>query len=105
MYMTLGWSPLGADTPQAIQTEILTTIQKHKFANTLVAHPQLILANIERDFDPDQVQALHDELRQLAQTRYSYVITLSPNVWDLVASDDIETADSGQLRTIVTYRT
>jgi hypothetical protein len=105
MYITVGWSPLGATAPQTVETEILATIRKHKFVNTFAAHPQLILANIEQNFDPDQVQALHDELRQLAQTRYSYVITLSPNVWDLVASDDIETADNGQLRTIVTYRT
>jgi hypothetical protein len=105
MYMTLGWSPANPATNDAITTEILATIKKHRFVNTLPAHAQLILANIEENFDPDQVQALHDELRQLAQARYSYVITLSPNVWDLVASDDIESAASGQLRTIVTYRT
>lgn len=105
MYITVGWTVLAGESAAGVEAEIVSTIRKYHFVNPVVAHAQLALANIERDYDPDQAQLLHDELRQLAPARYSYVITVSPNLWDLVASDDVETASASQLRTIVTYRT
>ena len=52
------------------------------------------------------MQLLHNDLKQVQGVgAFSWLITVSPNFWDYIASPDVETANRAALATVVNYAT
>ncbi len=102
MYISLSWQAADGVDPDLVEAEIFSVVEALAFDNILNAVDGLFLADIRHGEDREQVQELHNRLRDVAPNRFSYVVTVSPDGWDLVASRDIPRAP---LRTIVDYST
>jgi len=104
MYITLWWSTAQPAGP--VQAAISQCIQARGFTNVCVVQQGLIVANIAHDFTRQQVQLLNTDLKQVPGVGpFSWLITVSPNFWDYIASPDVETASRTELATIVNYAT
>ena len=104
MYITLWWTTAGAAGP--VQTAITQCIQGRGFTNVCTVQQGLVVANITHDFTRQQVQLLHDDLKQVnGVDAFSWLITVSPNFWDYIASPDVEAVKRPELATIVNYAT
>ena len=104
MYITLFWSTAAAPAP--VETAINDCVNARGFTNVCNVQQGLIVANITHDFTRQQVQLLHNDLKQVQGVGvFSWLITVSPNVWDYIASPDVENANRTALATVVNYAT
>ena len=105
MYITLFWSTAAAPAP--VETAINNCVNARGFTNVCTVQQGLIVANITHDFTRQQVQLLHNDLKLQVPIvgAFSWLITVSPNFWDYIASPDVETAKRTALATVVNYAT
>jgi hypothetical protein len=102
MYISLTWTPLGTSDPDLVEGEILAGLALFKFTNFFPPFEGLFLADISKGETRQQVQLLHSHLLAQSDSRFSYVITVSPNFSALAASDDLP---PGDLAKIVNFAT
>lgn len=104
MYITLWWTTAGDAGP--VEAAISGCITARGFTNLCTVQQGLMVANITHDFTRQQVQLLHDDLKQVKNVdTFSWLITVSPNFWDYIASPDVEAGKRPELATIVNYAT
>ena len=104
MYITLWWNDAAAG-PNTEAT-IVQKVRARGFANDCTVRPGLIVANIARNFTRNEVQLLHGDLKTaFPGGQVSWLITVSPNAWDYIASPDVEATSRASLTSIVSYAT
>src|SRR5262245_15688433 len=99
MYITLWWST-AVQPADPLQTAIKDTVQSCGFTSVCAVQQGLMVANITHAFTRQQVQLLHDDLKQVNNVgAFSWLITVRPNFWDYIASPDVEAVSRTELAT------
>jgi hypothetical protein len=90
MYINVAWFPLNGTSPVDIEGEILglLTHPDLRFTDVYTPWDGFFIASIKKGNSRQEIQLLHDELRKTAGNRFSYVVTVTPNSWDLCRSAD-----------------
>jgi hypothetical protein len=90
VYINVAWFPIGGTDPIDIESEILALLMHGdlRFVDPYTPWDGFFIASIKKGNSRQEIQLLHDELRKIAANRFSYVITVTPNSWDLCRSAD-----------------
>src|SRR5688572_14804506 len=79
MYITLAWTPLGANTHDDVEPDLVAALSGLKFRDQFPAYDGLFFANIVKGANQQEAQRLYHKLMESAPGRFTFVITISRN--------------------------